>query len=772
MIINEKSIISIKKNIMIKHTFLLLITLFFTTCGQAQTEQQMLDQLRMLSKDGNLPQETLVQQIESRFSNSKTGALAKILRARIRLQNNDGNSAAEILNSPLFKQKTAVADYALWLRGKSLMQAMRYAEAISVFQQLTNEFPNSLRINDAKFLWAESAFNLNQPQVVQNVLQDFLTKNNERALFLLAKSQESSGNQIDAIKNYRKVYFVGAGSNEAKEAEAKLTSLGQILTPNSPEEAIIRFEKLIATKNFADAEKLLNSFPINFTPNVNLKRITMFSGLRKMSDAQLVFSQIQLNATEKPEAYNLLAKGYANARLWANARQVCDEMRRNLPNNSLTSKTFTQVGGIARDAKNKLEENYFLQTALSAYPNAIEVAQTQFELAWMNHDNKNYLVSSQQLTEHLARYADKDTTYRGRAGYWSARDSEQAGKIAEACALYAGLLVRYESNWYGYLANQRLNALKQQGKCQTVTPPNQTVAQAVANLQKITVAAETSTNKEVERLVKADELGTIGLFDWATDEVSEAQKTAQNSPKVNMTLAKLFRLKFDNASALLALAKSYPDYSQMKPEELSKEEWEIFYPLHSWDLIKRWATARSLDPYQVAGLIRQESVFYSRAKSHANAFGLMQLLLPTARATAKKYGAISPNSAEELYQPALNIELGTGYMKDQLNKYGKVEYLGVAYNAGPGRVPQWLREIRETEMDEWVEKIPFKETRGYVQGITRNRLQYLRLYDINGQFKPNVGTKSLRNEIDVKSRQRIAEEFPDVIVNDSTSADE
>jgi soluble lytic murein transglycosylase len=308
--------------------------------------------------------------------------------------------------------------------------------------------------------------------------------------------------------------------------------------------------------------------------------------------------------------------------------------------------------------------------------------------------------------------------------------------------------------------------LRSQGNCKTTNPPNQMVAQAAANLKKVTVAAETSTAKEQERMSKGDDLGLIGLFDWAIDEYNEAQKTSKNSPKVNLGLARLYRLKFDNTSALLALAKSYPDYSQM-----NREEWDIFYQLHSWDLITKWATARNLDKYQVAGLIRQESVFAIRVKSHANAFGLMQLLLPTARATAKKYGAIVPNSAEDLYQPALNIELGTAYIREQFDKFGRIEYVACAYNAGPNRVPTW-RSTLPQEIDEFVEAIPFKETRGYVQGVVRNTAQYRRLYDENGQFKPNVGTKPLRTEVDTKTRERIAQEFPDVIVDDAKSADE
>ena len=145
----------------------------------------------------------------------------------------------------------------------------------------------------------------------------------------------------------------------------------------------------------------------------------------------------------------------------------------------------------------------------------------------------------------------------------------------------------------------------------------------------------------------------------------------------------------------------------------------------------------------------------------------MQLLLPTARTMARSYGSTaSINSAEDLYQPAVNIELGTAYMKDQFAKFGRIEYVAVAYNAGPNRVGPW-RATLPPEMDEFVEAIPFKETKAYVQGVIRNSAQYRRLYDENGNFKQNVGSRPLRGEIDSKPRDQFIAEFPDVTVDDS-----
>ncbi|HEY0051425.1 MAG TPA: hypothetical protein VGB68_19165, partial [Pyrinomonadaceae bacterium] len=91
--------------------------------------------------------------------------------------------------------------------------------------------------------------------------------------------------------------------------------------------------------------------------------------------------------------------------------------------------------------------------------------------------------------------------------------------------------------------------------------------------------------------------------------------------------------------------------------------------------------------------------------------------------------------------------------------------------AGPGRVAPWRASL-PVELDEFVEKIPFKETKGYVQGVIRNSAQYRRLYDESGNFKPNVGTKPIRNVLDTQTRERIAEELPEVKIDESRQAEE
>ena len=758
--------------------FILLTVPLYVCCSPSpfSSEDQALAQLRQATKKGDLPPESLPIQIENAYPNTRTAALARLVRARIKLAASDFAGAASLLDSNIFRQKTTIADYAMLMRGKALAQAGKFPEAQRVYEQLVKDFPGSLHIRDARLGWADAAMQSSQAQLVPAILDELNEKSDGAALLMTARSFESGSNQTQAINYYRRTYFYAAGSAEAKEAEAKLAALASPLVPQTSEEAAARADKLYQVKNYAEAAKAYNdallAYPNLSTPQFNFRRGASLAQAKKPDEAATAFASVPQSAGEqKAESYFILARAYGAAKNWASAKQTAGELARTFPGSAWSAKALVTLGAMARDAKNNPDASYFFNTALNLYPNSIDVAQAQFELAWLQHDSKNFAVSSQMLTEHLARYANKDTTYRGRAGYWSARDSERAGKINEACALYQAMTTRYDANWYGYLSQQRLTALKGSGQCRSNTfPADSVVTRAAANLKTVTVAPETAGAREDERAQRADQLGVTGLFDWALDELNEAAKTAPGSPRVNMATARFYRLKDENTLAFLALAKSYPDYAQMEPEEMTQEEWDIFYPLTNWSDIKMWAERRNLDPYQVAGLIRQESVFDPRAKSGANAYGLMQLVVPTASTMARKYSSgVTSVSSEMLYNPALNIELGTAFMREQLDKYGRIEYMAAAYNAGPGRVVQWKASL-PLDIDEWVEAIPFKETKGYVQGVTRNALQYRRLYDMDGKFKANVGSRPLRAMIDSMSPEDLAKQMPELKLLGSDAA--
>jgi soluble lytic murein transglycosylase len=731
-------------------------------------EAKALELLRNMTRGGALPAEDAVARIESDYPNTKAAGLARILRARIKIKQGDFAGGIALLDSNIIGDRTALGDYALLLRARALEQLGRRTEARADYEKLARDYPTSMRAGHALRRDAEMLMEDNQAAAVPVLLKQLDEKDDAAALLLTAKAYEAAGDSTRAVASYRRIYFYSPASSESVEAEAKLSQLNSTTAPAMQAEATTRADKLFEAKRYSDAVNAytdaLTRFPATQSAPLQLRRGIAASNAKRTPDAIQSLSNIPTSATERAEALFYLTQAYAGARQWDMARGAIAELRKSFSDSPFAPRAMVRAGEIARDAKDTAQAANFFRDAINAFPGAGEAAQAQFEIAWASHDTKDYQESSRLLTEHLALYADKNTDNRGRAGYWAARDSERAGKLGEARALYEAMQARYSANWYGFLSQQRLDTMKRNGAMtQANFAADSTVGRAVANLKTITIAEETATENATERIAKADQLANIGIDDFALEELAVALQGAPTSPRVNLAIARIYRARGQNLLAFNQLKKSYPDYSQMKPEELTREEWDVFYPLNYWDIIVQEARAKRLDPHQVAGLIRQESVFDPRAASPAKAYGLMQLLIPTGTSLARKYGIDRAVTVESLFEPRLNIQLGTAYMRDQFDKFGRIEYVAIAYNAGPGRVPQW-RATLPLEIDEFAEAIPFKETRGYVQGVVRNTLQYERLYDDNGQFRPEVGTRPVHPSTDTPQAGAPALQPPDETV--------
>ena len=717
-------------------------------------EPAAFERLRLLTRGGVLPAEPQLAQLANAYKGTRTGSLAQLVRARVRYAANDFAGAAELLRATGFKDETRVGDYALWLRGDALDKAGRRAEARAAFEELARDYPDSLRARDAVLRAAQMLMQDGQASGVPLAVKRLADSDDADALLLTAKAYEQSGDQLKALAAYRRLYFYAPTAvDKEAEATAALARLNSTSAPANADEASARAERLGKARRYSDAviayADAFARFPETRTPQAQLRRGVAAFNARRAPETVESLGNIPTSAGEtRAEALGYLAQHYVRAKQWPQARATLDEMRRDFPKSGFTMRALVAAGGAAKDANNTSDALYFYRAAVAQFPGEPEVAGAQFETAWAAHNANNFAEASRLLIEHLANYADRNTDNRGKAGYWAARDAERAGNLGEARALYEAMLARYEANWYGYLAQQRLDALKKAGQSnQPLKTDAAALARAVENLKPVTVAEETAGPSEAARLVRAEQLSAAAWDEAAHAELDKALEAKPTSPRLNLAKAQLYRARNDNVQAFNVLRRSFPDYSQMEPEELTKEEWDVFYPLAFWDAIRQEAQARALDPYTVAGLIRQESVFNPRAVSHADAYGLMQLLVPTARLTAKRYGVQDSVTTETLLSdPRLNIRLGTSYLKDQLDKYGRIEYVAAAYNAGPGRVAQWRTSL-PLQLDEWAEAIPFRETRGYVQGVVRNMLQYKRLYDEQGRFRPEVGTRATRPDI-------------------------
>ncbi len=222
-------------------------------------------------------------------------------------------------------------------------------------------------------------------------------------------------------------------------------------------------------------------------------------------------------------------------------------------------------------------------------------------------------------------------------------------------------------------------------------------------------------------LVRAMGLWNIDRVAWATREWNDALSRFDDAQRrIAVGIAR------DNGwfdRAVFSLGKS-PDDMRL---------YELRFPLHHDAAIRREAARRAIDPAWVAAEIRAESIFNPRARSGANAMGLMQVLPGTGAATARSLG-MPWSGAASLYDPDTNIALGTAYLRQMLDKYAQPYFAIAAYNAGPAPTARWQSQRPGFEPDFWIETISYKETREYVARI----LAFSVIYDwrLNGKVVP------------------------------------
>jgi soluble lytic murein transglycosylase len=362
------------------------------------------------------------------------------------------------------------------------------------------------------------------------------------------------------------------------------------------------------------------------------------------------------------------------------------------------------------------------------YKNAVEYYSAQYKLfpdgkyspyshwkaAWLNLRMGNKDEAKRLMEEQVSNYPTGQEV--PPALYWRARLAEEDGDYDRAGEYYTFIVRRFSHYYYADLARERLrfrfDASKHDpllDKVPTQTDPDKDSFDAPA---------------DDLRVARAQLLTNAALFDFAVHEL-------QSEPDKLYAKAEIARvyLKEDRPDrALQSLKHAIPGYFSQDIMDMPEWAWDILFPKPFWSDLTRYARANGLDPYLVASLIRQESEFNPQAVSSANAWGLMQLLPPVGKNLAREVRLRHFNQ-EQLTNPTINLQLGTRYLKHMVDSFGgQVEYALAAYNAGSDRVKTWQSQGPYRDIYEFVESIPFTQTREYVQAIMRNATVYRLLY--------------------------------------------
>jgi soluble lytic murein transglycosylase len=311
-----------------------------------------------------------------------------------------------------------------------------------------------------------------------------------------------------------------------------------------------------------------------------------------------------------------------------------------------------------------------------------------------------------------------DSDAAAEASFWAGKWANQIGDKSRAKKLFEFTIRQHPSSYYAWRAAGSLGWQVGTFTTARYTAPAIAIPSArtplpagSAKLQELYVLgldrdarSQWQTELGAKRNLEPSEIFTDGVLRVAVQDNLVGIKTIESLDLIDVAAPQKVEI---------AKIKQHPAYIQS------------LYPFHYWDIISNWARERRLSPALVIGLMRQESRFEAQIRSRSGAIGLMQIMPDTGSWIASKKGVSNYN----LDNPSDNISFGTWYLDYTHSRYSDNSMLAVAsYNAGPGAVGRWVEERGVGDPDEFVNNIPYEETRDYVSKVLGNYWNYLRLY--------------------------------------------
>jgi soluble lytic murein transglycosylase len=615
-----------------------------------------------------------------------------------------------------------LSDYADYLGAQALVQAKRYGDALPLLDRFDDRHPGSIFLVSAPLLLANSYILASNGPAAVKVLEPMLgTSEADHADFklTLGRAYQASGDTGRAVALFRSIYVNQPLSNEALEARTQLVALGSAPTPA---ERKVHGDQLFNAKRYAEAEAEYNAIRnASGLPASDRDALELYSAVCDLRLKHLSRRDVdRLQATNDDTAalkLYLYAEISRTEKNRAAHDEVIAEMLAKYPNSRWFEEALYSGGNMYLLTHDSTQAIYHYKLLLDHFPNSIYAPSAHWREAWMNYRLRNYSEAARLMDEQVTRYGAGIEA--SSALYWRARIYEdEEHDFAHAAAYYKSLNANYTNYYYGVLARQRLAVLG--------TQPDVPPTAAIAAVRKLTVPDLTDAIPEDDpHVIKAKLLANAALNEYIPPEIAAGVGSSEWGA---LAQAQIYASFGEYTRSIQSIKHSGISFFAIPTTEVPLAYWKIIFPQPYWSDLVTQAQRNGLDPYLVASLIRQESEFNAGAISPAHAMGLMQLLPSVGKENAKKEG-IRGFSPGELLNPSINLELGTRNLKSVLDRFGgQPEYALAAYNAGDVPVRQWMAAGDYKDLPEFVESIPYTETREYVEAILRNRELYRAVY--------------------------------------------
>ncbi len=661
-----------------------------------------------------------VERYAKAHKDSDAGALAYLVLGYARSQDRDYTKSIDALKNAKPHARD-LSDYVDYILGQAYRADGQPKEALLVLSGFTKSYPDSIFVRDAALAYADTLMATNAFDQAADVLAEWRKPLRADIEHALGKAYLGAGNNDKAIDVFRHLYFEMPLSPEANDAGNELRRLVSGENFGTFEMRKTRADLLARSKRYSEAaseyRSLTTAAPQDAALQVALANSLMRSD--RAGEARQVLGAVS-NAIGDANAQRLFLLTELSRDDDAATAAYLDEMRKSTPDSGWLQEALLNAGNRYLLRKDFERAAALYQELADRFPTGRYGAYSHWKAAWLDYRLGKIDEAKKRFEEQITDYPRSNEV--PNALYWRGRIAEDSHDLGKARAYYLKLSSRYRNYYYALLARERLPELNKVG-----APEEDPILAKVPELPDKFTLQESADGVTDVHLQKSRLLSNGALFDFALKEL----QPSISDPSKPWVVGEIVRLQQDAGrpySALETLKRALPNYFAVDTNAIPRSFLQVLFPRSYWQALKQDSQANGLDPYLVASLIRQESEFNPGAISPANAYGLMQILPSVGKGLAKET-KLRPFSAARLLEPESNIKLGTRYFKEMVDSNGGVEYALAAYNAGSNRVSDWRSAGQFRDVAEWVESIPFTETREYVQAIVRNCAVYKKIYE-------------------------------------------
>ena len=637
-----------------------------------------------------------------------------------------------------------LADHVIYHIAKSHGQMKHNQNAIVWYQRLIDEHPQSIYFVGAKYELAKAQYHArNYTEALKGFLALIADSKNSyvrRATYEAAKTYAKLGNRKQAQDTYQQLINA---NNADMIAQSSLDALQKLVAAHQELQitrnqrmthAMVRFNRGQLTSARSEFRKAAAAHKDKITARAAYYIGRTYHRQRKYDLALKEYNRI---VSLYP------ASGYLTRALYQSTLCYRRKGQPHLAEKHLTD--FVEKyswSALADDASYDLgwvqenEKQYDKAIAsyrrlTTQYTNSDRLPRAYWRIGWIQFKNERYADCIATFTT-LQKGFPHDSWAKA-ARFWIAKSYERQNQLEAAEATYSEI-VRANHWYYSAPAKEHLKRLRSQTKAPTKSEVSATPR------ARVTVDSPAWKNIGSKKTARVQQLMRLKLFE---DALTELEGTIQRDNSnlrdnyYNMILCLEKLKRFQQAHGYADRLSSFRPL-RGKNNAIPVELYRLLYPLYYTDLLQKHTTRYEIDPLFVAAMIREESRYNADIVSYAGAIGLMQIMPATGRELAGRL-KIPRFNTKMLYNPDINIQMGSWYMKSLMNQFDNNHSLVAgAYNGGPGRMRRWIQAKQIADIDEFIEDIGIDQTRRHIKKVIDSYNIYQELYPKPAPASANI----------------------------------